>query len=75
MSLVVIVILLVTCLAIFTLFGSVLASGQEQIKLQNSCAISTWADFPALLTAFCFETNTRDSAAVQYLIKSPTYAQ
>jgi len=49
---------LITCLAIFTLFGSVLASGQEQIKLQNSCAINTRAGFPALLTVFYFETNT-----------------
>lgn len=58
MSLVIIVIVLITHLAIFTLFGSVLASGQEQIKLQNSCAINTRAGFPALLTVFYFETNT-----------------
>lgn len=57
MSLVVIVIMLITCLAIFILFGSVLAVGQEQIKLQNSCAINTRASFPALLTVFYFETN------------------
>ena len=59
MSLVIIVSMLITCLAIFTLFGSVLASGQEQIKLQNSCAINTRAGFPALLTVFYFETNAR----------------
>lgn len=52
MGLVVIVVVLRTCLAIFTLFGSVLASGQEQIKLQNSCAITSRAGFPALLAAF-----------------------
>lgn len=55
MGLVIVVIVLRTCLAIFTLFGPVLASGQEQMKLQNSCAITSRAGFPAVLTAFAFK--------------------
>lgn len=58
MGLVITVIVSTTCLAIFTLFGSVLASGREQIKLHNSCAMNTRAGFPALLTVFYFEANT-----------------
>lgn len=69
-SLVVIVVTLTTSLAICTLFGSILHSRREQIRLQNSCAINTREGFGALLTLK--PIHSQHSAAVPYSVKTST---